>query len=132
MPSKNSIKAEGFQISCITKGFLWSLIVTTLLSLVVSLLLQFTSLSESLLPGFSTFIFLVSMLLGAVIGSRAAGCMGLVHGVSIAMLYWLLILIISLIWGLESLAFLQILKRFALTLAAGIVGGIIGIGLSDK
>ena len=132
MPSKNSVKTEGFQIRCITKGFLWSLIITTLLSLLVSLLLHFTPLSEGLLPGFSTFIFLISMFLGAVIGSRAAGCMGLLHGVSISMLYWLLILVISLIWGLESLVFLQVLKRLAFTLAAGIAGGIIGIGLAEK
>ena len=132
MPSKNPVKTEGFQIRCITKGFLWSLIITVLLCLLVSLLLHFSPLSESLLPGFSTFIFLISMFLGAVIGARAAGCMGLVHGVSISMLYWLLILIISLVWGLESFVFLQILKKLALTLAAGITGGTIGIGLAEK
>ncbi len=132
MPSQNSVKTEGLQINCIVKGFIWSLIITIFLSILASLLLQFTSLSETLLSGFSAFIFVVSMFLGAVIGARAAGGMGLIHGLAVTLLYWALLFIISLIWGLEPFSFLHMLKRFVLSLATGIVGGIIGIGLSQK
>ena len=132
MSALNIDKNEGFQINCIAKGFLCSLIITILLSLIISLFLQFTSLSESLLPVFAIFIFLISVFLGAVISARAAGCLGLFHGLTVAVLYWLLLLLITQIGGLGAFTFLAVLKRLALTLGAGLLGGIIGIGLTEK
>lgn len=83
------------------------------------------------MPGFSTFIFLISMLLGAVIGARAAGCLGLLHGLCIAVLYWLLLSAITLLWGLVPFDWPHLALRFVFALIAGAIGGIIGIGLAD-
>ena len=128
----NSVSSEGYQISSVIRGLIWALVLTIILGVLISLLLQFTSLSESLLGSYSTFIFFISMLVGSTIGSRAAGSKGLWHGLSITLLYWLLTLIIGLIWNPGALTLIFLAKRLGLTLTAGVLGGVIGIGLSEK
>lgn len=126
----NQLLSAGFQLRSVIRGLVWALAVTILLGLIISLLLQFTSLTEGLLGSYSTFIFFLSMLFGATIGARTAGNKGLLHGLSITLLYWIITVIIGVIWNSESLTLLFIAKRFGLCLLAGVLGGIIGIGLS--
>lgn len=128
----NKLTLEGLQLNAVIRGFIWALVITIILGIVFSLLLQYTSLSEGLLSSYSSFIFFISMFIGATIGARAAGRKGLIHGLLITLFYWLITLIIGLIWNPEAFSALFILKRLGYTLAAGILGGIIGIGLSSK
>lgn len=123
---------EGIQTGAIVRGIIWTLILTIFLGLILSLLLHFTPLSESLLAGFSTFIFFFSMLGGASIGAWAAGSKGLLHGLIIAITYWLFTLIIGLMWSPDVFTFWLIAKRLGFSLISGALGGIIGIGLSNK
>lgn len=129
---KKIISWEGFQMRCVVKGLLWTLIFTILFGILLSLLLHFTPLSESIMSGFSTFIFFLSMLLGAAIGAFAAGSKGLMHGLSICLAYWVLTLIVGLLWSPDVFTFSLICKRLGFTLLSGILGGIIGIGLSGR
>ncbi len=129
---ENYHSGEGFQFRFVIKGVMWSLIITILLSLIISLILQFTSLSENLLSSFSTFIFFVSMFLGATIGARAAGAKGLIHGLAISLTYFLLLIIIGLVWNPAGLSFYLLSKKLAFSFAAGALGGIIGIGLASR
>jgi len=127
---QTEISLEGYQIGSVVRGLVWALVATILLGIIISLLLQYTSLSESLLGSYSTFIFFISMLVGSTIGARAAGNKGLLHGLSITLLYWILTLIIGIIWNPEALTMIFLAKRLGFTLAAGVLGGIIGIGLA--
>lgn len=123
---------DGLQISALIRGFIWSLVFTIFLGILFSLLLQYTSLSERLLSSYSTFIFFISMFAGATIGSKSAGRKGLLHGLLITHCFWLITVIIGLIWNTEVFATIFVLKRLGLTVLAGILGGITGIGLSNK
>lgn len=123
---------EGLQFNAIVRGFIWALIITIILAVLFSLLLQYTSLSERLLSSYSTFIFFISMFLGATIGARAAGRKGLFHGLLITLLFWLITLVIGIIWNPEGLSLLFVLKRLGYTLIAGVLGGVTGIGFSGK
>lgn len=127
---QQTINAEGFKVSSVLKGFIWSLVSTLILGILFSLLLQFTSLSEGMLDSYAIFIFFISMLIGSTIGARSAGSKGLWHGLSITLLYFVLTLFIGLIWSIESLSLIFLAKRIAAAIVAGILGGIIGIGLS--
>lgn len=131
-PVQKPTYGEGFQVFCVLKGLIWALVITIILGVLVSLLLQYTPLSESLLPNFSTFIFFICMLLGATIGARSAGCKGLIHGLAVSTLYLVLILIIGLIWSPETFTLAYFLKRISYSLLAGILGGFIGVGLAAK
>lgn len=121
---------EGYQLNAIIRGLFWALLVTIILGIIISVLLQYTSLSEGLLGSYSTFIFFISMLSGSAIGAKAAGSKGLLHGLSISLLYWILTLLIGIIWNPEALTLIFLAKRLAFTLGAGVFGGIIGIGLA--
>jgi putative membrane protein (TIGR04086 family) len=114
------------------KGLISAFIIAIILSLLVSLLLQFTSISESLLNNFSTFIFFISILCGSIIGAYLAGGKGLVHAFSVSILYLLLILLIGFIWSTDTINLTQITTRIGFTLLSGILGGFIGIGLSSR
>lgn len=128
----DTISVEGYQINSVIRGLIWALVVTIILGVLISLLLQYTSLSENLLSSYSTFIFFISMLIGSTIGARAAGSKGLVHGLSITLFYWVLTLFIGLIWNPGALTLIFLAKRLGFTVTAGILGGIIGIGLAEK
>lgn len=123
---------EGFQFYCVIKGLIYAFLLTIFLCIFVSLLLQYTPLSEGLMQNFASFIFFVSMLTGGIIGARSAGCKGLFHALSITIIYLVIILLIGLIWNSEALTFIQILKRTGYSILSGVLGGFIGIGLSSK
>ncbi|MCR4442733.1 MAG: TIGR04086 family membrane protein [Peptococcaceae bacterium] len=123
---------EGFQITSVVKGLSWALVITIFLGITISLLLQFTSLSETLLQNFSAFIFFISMFFGATVGARSAGSKGLLHGLCVSALYLVLVLLTGLIWSPETFTFAGLLKRTGFAVLAGILGGFTGIGLAAK
>ena len=127
-----SPSGESFKAGAVIRGLIWALLITILLGIFVSLLLQYTALPENLLNSFSTFIFFISMFLGATIGARSAGYKGLLHGLSVSLIYLVFIVAIGLIWSPESFSAGLLLKRIAYSLVSGVLGGIIGIGLSSK
>jgi putative membrane protein (TIGR04086 family) len=120
---------ESLQISYVFKGLLSSIIITIILSIIFSLLLQYTPLSESLLSGFSTFVFFISMFLGSTIAAHTAGHKGLLYSTTVSFSYFLLILCFCLCLDSSLLTFPLILKKIVSTIVSSFLGGIIGIGL---
>lgn len=127
----NNLSWDGLQINTVVRGLIWALVITIILGILFSLLLQYTTLSEGMLSSYSTFIFFISMLLGSIIGARAAGSKGLLHGLVISLCYWGLTLAIGVIWNPGTISLVFLMKRLGFTAAAGILGGVIGIGLSS-
>ena len=120
---------HSFQYSCIFKGLLWSILITIFLGIFLSMLLQYTPLSENLMSAFSTFIFFISIFLGSTIAAHNAGHKGLLYSASVSFSYFFLILFLGLFLNPSLLTFSIIFKKALLTVASSILGGIIGIGL---
>ena len=113
----------------IFKGLLFTCFLTLILCLFFSLCLQYTPLSESMLPKGTSFIFFISMFLGATKTAYTAGNKGIVYSSSVSFAY-LLLIILGGIFCLPTLfTFSLFLKKIFLTIICGILGGIIGIGL---
>jgi putative membrane protein (TIGR04086 family) len=129
---QNSVSAEEFRISYALKGLLWAVSITVVLAVISALLLQYTALSESLLSGFATFIFFISMFIGSTIAAYTAQGKGLLYGATVSLTYFLLTLLGGLLLDISLLSFPFILKRFGMAACAGILGGIIGVGLVSK
>lgn len=127
--NENLTTLEGIQVSCIFKGLFWSLIITFILSIFFSILLQYTSFSESLMSGFSTFIFFISMFLGSTLAAFSAGHKGLLYSTTVSFTYFFLILLLGLFCSFSAISLALILKKGLLTIASSLLGGIIGIGL---
>lgn len=117
--------------NAVIRGFTWALVISVVSSLVITLLLYFTSISEALLPSFATLIFFISILLGSTISAKNAGNRGLVHGILVGFFYFIFSLILSLIFSADSFVWILFLKKITYTLIGGSLGGIIGIGLSN-
>lgn len=129
--SDNLTPSENFQIYYVWRGLLWCIMFTVVLGFLSSLFLQYTPLSETLLPGLSTLIFFISMLLGSTIAARAAGRRGLIYGTATSISYFLLTLAfgIAVDHSIFTLAFF--FKKLSLTAVSGILGGIIGVGMNS-
>lgn len=126
------ISSEKFQVTYALKGLLWSIFITIILAIISALLLQYTALSENLLSGFSTFIFFISMFIGSTIAAYNAQGKGLLYGLAVSIAYFLLTLLGGLLLDSALLSWGFILKRFGLTACAGLLGGVIGVGLVNK
>ncbi|MGI6587711.1 MAG: TIGR04086 family membrane protein [Peptococcia bacterium] len=120
---------ESFQVSSFLKGLLWSITITIILSILFGLFLQYTPLSESLLPGISTFIFFISMFLGSTIAAYTAGHKGLLYSTAVSFTYFFLTLLICFFPASSLLTFSLLLKKTIITITSSLLGGIIGIGL---
>ncbi len=122
----------GFNGFSVIKGVLWALLLTVLLTALFSLILQFTSLSESLLGNFAGFTFFVSIFMSAVIGARSAKFKGLLHGLASSLAYLAIILIIGIIFTTQAISIYFVMKRFLFAVILGALGGFIGIGLAGE
>ena len=121
-----------FDFSSVLNGLIWSLVVSICLSIIITLVLHFTAVSENLIPAFATLIFFLSILSGSIVSAKTAGNKGLIHGVSVGLLYLFISLILSLFIISCSFGWLVFLKKIAYTLIASSIGGIIGIGLTNQ
>ena len=82
-----------------------------------------------MLPKGTSFIFFISMFLGATKTAYTAGNKGIVYSSSVSFAYLLLIILGGIICLPTLFTFSLFLKKIFLTIICGILGGIIGIGL---
>lgn len=114
----------------VRRGILSALFSALLLILIAALIFHFTPLSESLLPITSLLILVISAFIGGFVGAREAGIRGLLHGMIIGCIFFILVALISSILAPGSLAFLVFIKKFLACLIAGTCGGILGVSMS--
>ena len=114
------------------RGLAVAILVGLLLSTLASTLVYFTGLKETLLNPMAKVVLVISVFTGGCIVSNAYGNKGLVRGVSLGIMFFTLMLIITLIASPSHIY----LKGFLYTLSACIIsgglGGILGIGLSEN
>lgn len=108
-------------------GFTNGVILTVILSLIAALALHFTSLSESFMPGLALGILIFSVFIGGWCAAGKAGSRGLLNGLKVALLFICLSLIITAVFLPGSFDWWGCLIKTASTLAAGALGGILGV-----
>ncbi|MDK2822956.1 MAG: hypothetical protein PWQ67_1824 [Clostridia bacterium] len=123
---------EYIKLNSIIKGLIWALFISVILSILITFLLHFTSISETLLPSFASLIFFLSILLGSTISAKSAGNRGLFHGLGVGILYLFFSIIFGIIVSTDPFSWVLFTKKIAYTLLGGALGGIIGIGLSNQ
>lgn len=117
--------SKSFQFSLIVKGILLASILATLLSLVLGVLLAYTSLPESELS--VNIIFGSSVFIASFITAYQAGTRGLYYGLSVGLGFIFLVLILSTILWADTPSWLKMAEKAILALVSGGVGGIIGV-----
>jgi len=112
------------ELRAITKAVLFSLV----LGLVSAFVIYFSSLSEELLPALGKGILILSIFLAACQVSKHYGSKGLIRGLSIGMVFFIIMLIATFIFNPSLIA----LKTFVYTLLLCLLAGILGIGLNGN
>ena len=122
-----NISENGNNIKRIIKGSIFSIVITLIGLLVYSIILSYTSISESTMPSTIIIITAVSILIGSTISTSNIKKNGIVNGVLVGIIYIAIIyLISSIVTGNFLLNTNSIIMVIASTLT-GALGGIIGV-----
>lgn len=111
-------------MQAVLTGLLFTSLTGLGMALILGLVLYFTPLSESMLPLMASIITALAVFLGGLQAARASASRGLIMGVSVSLLFFLLIIAVG--WG-SSLSPEAALKKLGLCLLAGAMGGVAGI-----
>lgn len=113
----------------IFKGSLISIIFTLILLFIFSIILTFTSISETVITPVIIVISAISILIGSSISTMKIKKNGFINGLFVGLIYMLLIYISSsLINSGFALNMNSIIMIFS-GVVAGIIGGIVGVNI---
>lgn len=114
--------------SSICRGTLVALGFSLCFSIITGLLYYFTSLSESTMPLASAIILFVSIAIGSGYAAKRARSRGLFNGLGVGITTYLIIWILVGLFLPSNILLMGALGKLTLTLAAGALGGMLGVG----
>jgi putative membrane protein (TIGR04086 family) len=123
MLSKNKSR-----ISYLLKGVIMAFVITIILLVFFSLLLRFTSLSESRLHLLNNLTMIFSLAISSLYAAIKIKEKGWLHGGIVGLLYYLVIFLINLIF-IRDTEISILLSKLLISVVTGIIGGMIGINL---
>ena len=124
------VKTKGLnQGVYILKSLILSFIFTLFLLLIVSLLLTYTPLKESTIPLLNTIIMIISITVGSIYISIKIGEKGWLNGGVIGILYFLILVLLNYLFIKPFIFDIYSISKFFISLATGIIGGMIGINI---
>lgn len=114
------------------KGLGKGLLVSLGLCLLSAPLIYFTGIEETVMPTLANLILAAGIFWCGCYVSKSYGSKGLVRGLTMGLTLFILMLIATFAFNSSLIGFKTFLYNLVLCLAAGGLGGILGIGLSDK
>lgn len=124
-------KTGGNAVRPVLSGLAWSFALLLLSTLILSLLLAATGLTEDSLPVYVYFIHGISVFVGGFIAARRSGHKGWYHGGLLGVVYGLIVSLISWLgfdasWSPDTVMF------FVICFATGALGGMFGINAGRR
>lgn len=120
------------KLSIELKGLGKGLLVSLVLCLLVAPVVYFTGIKETAMPALGNLILAIGIFWCGCCVSKSYGSKGLVRGISMGLVFFILMLIATFIFNSSLIGFKTFLYTLSLCLIAGGLGGILGIGLSDQ
>lgn len=110
-------------------GTLISISLSLLLGIIAGFIYHFSTLSEQTLNWSAPLVLLAGIFSGALLAGREAGNNGLLHGLAVGSLFFLLGLLVKLLFQAgPSITIMPAFEKLLLFAAAGAIGGILGVG----
>ncbi|MEA1962339.1 MAG: TIGR04086 family membrane protein [Bacillota bacterium] len=109
-----------------------SIIIAAMLSILYAITVYFTGLKETTFTSAGTIILIISIFSGGYFVSKSYQSKGLVRGISLGIVFFTLLLVLTLIFSASPLNMKGFFYTLALCITAGGVGGILGISLSGN
>ncbi|MGI6451958.1 MAG: TIGR04086 family membrane protein [Syntrophomonadaceae bacterium] len=112
-------------------GVARALLLSLVLCIAAALVIYYSNLQETLLVPLSRIILVLSIFWGGCYASRQYGSKGLIRGMTVGLIFFVIMAIASAIVNISSITVGALLYSLGICLAAGALGGIMGIGLSS-
>ena len=126
--TQNIDRSPSINLSAMVKGSFVALCVTLLLSMLTGLLLNFTSLPETNLPGLALGIITLGTVGGGWTSSRLAKQKGLVHGIGAGVIFLLVAMVLSAAALPTSFTLAGVVMKTLFCLVGSALGGVLGVG----
>lgn len=114
------------------KGLGRGLLLSLILSLISAIAVYYTGIRETVLPMLGNIILMLGVFAVAGYVSRQHGSKGLFRGITMGILFFILMLIATYIFNSSLISLKAFLQTLAICVFSGALGGIVGIALSDK
>lgn len=111
------------------KALALSYILTLILVLIISFLLTYTALKETIIPLLNTIIIIISITIGAIYIAIKIGEKGWLNGGILGILYFLILLLLNFLFVKPFTFDVFSLSKFFMAVFTGIIGGVLGINL---
>ena len=122
-----NISENGNNIKKVIKGSAFSIIITLIGLLVYSIILSYTSVSESTIPTIVIIITAISILIGSTISTSNIKKNGIINGMFVGLIYIAIIYLLSSIVTGNFLLNITSIIMIITSVLTGSLGGIIGV-----
>mgnify|MGYP000911953625 CR=1 FL=1 len=112
-------------MQAVLTGLIYALLSGLGLAAFLGVLLYFSPLSQGLLPLLDSIIVALAVFWGGLCAARIATRQGLLQGLGVGLLFFLVVLAVS--WNRGPFVFPAVAKYIAVCLLAGAMGGVAGI-----
>lgn len=109
-----------------------ALSVSFMLCILVASVVYYSGLRETLLASLGKIILTISVFWAGSYVSKYYGTKGLVRGMTMGVVFFILMLIATLLFSKATISLGSFFYSLAVCIVAGGLGGILGIGLSDN
>ena len=122
-----NISENGNNIKKVIKGSAFSIIITLIGLLIYSIILSYTSVSESTIPTIVIIITAISVLMGSTISTSNIKKNGIINGMFVGLIYIAIIYLLSSIVTGNFLLNITSIIMIITSVLTGALGGIIGV-----
>ena len=122
-----NISENGNNIKKVIKGSAFSIIITLIGLLIYSIILSYTSVSESTIPTIVIIITSISVLIGSTISTSNIKKNGIINGMFVGVIYIAIIYLLSSIVTGNFLLNITSIIMIITSVLTGALGGIIGV-----
>ncbi|MCG8540724.1 MAG: TIGR04086 family membrane protein [Clostridia bacterium] len=106
-----------------------SLIITVIIMLILAAIITYTSVSESIMPAFSSIITILSIAFSGLLAARTLRKRGLIHGLITGAIYILLVIFLSWVFIRNFSVDKFVMMKGMIGIFSGGIGGMIGVNL---
>lgn len=111
------------------KGICFSMIITLVMILILSIILSCSSIKESVIMPSVIFISSFSILLGGFLISKKINEKGMIYGSILGLIYMLILYLISSIMNFDFSLNINAIVMIVFGIIGGAIGGILGVNL---
>jgi len=116
-----------FNPAAVFRGSAVAIIFSITGSLLLGIIFHFSNLKESSLPLASSTLLFISVFCGGFTASKHSQAKGLMHGIGVSIIIFVLIWLFIGIIMPEGISFIPLFKKFLLCFISGSLGGILGV-----